>query len=77
MIYATLSSKSHNNLICLDVYKRQAINAPLTGTCVVRRKPPSVAPANTITLENKIMYPISVSYTHLDVYKRQFQNLII
>ena len=38
----------------LDVYKRQ----PFTGTCVVRRKPPSVAPANTITLENKIMYPI-------------------
>ena len=46
---------SHNSE---TVRNNTAINAPFTGTCVVRRKPPSVAPANTITLENKIMYPI-------------------
>ena len=38
----------------VTVRNNTAINAPPTGTCVVRRKPPSVAPANTITLENRI-----------------------
>ena len=46
---------SHNSE---NVRNNTAINAPFTGTCVVRRKPPSVAPANTITLENRIMHPI-------------------
>ena len=47
----------------VDVYKRQALTRP-TGKTGSRRIPIACAPGRSRT----------VSYTHLDVYKRQLQD---
>ena len=60
-------------MIVLDVYKRQKMGSPYqTGDLTKNEKQLKVAHYAYASTGGDSAYPEAVSYTHLDVYKRQY-----
>ena len=62
-------------ILIQDVYKRQMIKFAGLGIAMGNAQEPVKKAANYITLSNEEDGVAAVSYTHLDVYKRQVSCL--
>ena len=57
--------------LCEDVYKRQLLSGEVHLRLVDRLRPPHGSVGNEETTRRLLKTWLAVSYTHLDVYKRQ------